>query len=59
MDKAHKIKDFLVGLELYFQDQCTPKEDKITIIVIFLKEYALMRWIQYKEENEEVVSNLD
>jgi hypothetical protein len=59
MGKAHKIKDFLVELELYFQAQRAHEGDKITIAVTFLKEHALTWWTQYKGENEGVVENLD
>lgn len=39
--KAHKVKDFLVELELYFEAQRALDEDKITITVTF-KDHALL-----------------
>jgi len=51
MDKVHKIKDFFVQLELYFEAQHACENDKMTIIVTFFKEHALILWTQLKDEN--------
>lgn len=42
VSKAHKVKDFLVELELYFEAQKTLEADKITIAVTFFKDHALL-----------------
>jgi len=41
MYKALKIKDFSEELELYFQAQFAPENNKITIALTFLKKHAL------------------
>ena len=56
--KAHKVKDFLVELELYFEAQRALEEDKITIAVTFLKDHALLWWTHFRSESPEVVDNL-
>lgn len=56
--KAHKVKDFLVELELYFEAQRALEGDKITIAVTFLKEHALLWWTHFREESPQVMDNL-
>ena len=56
--KAHKVKDFLVELELYFEAQRALEGDKITIAVTFLKDHALFWWTHFRSESPEVVDNL-
>jgi len=41
-NKAHKIKDFFVNLELYFKAQPTPKNDKVTIAIAIHKEHTFL-----------------
>jgi len=57
--KAHKVKDFLVELELYFEIQRAPEGDTITIAVTFLKDHVLLWWTHFQGESPKVVENLN
>jgi hypothetical protein len=52
------VKEFLLEMDNYYDAQKWDDEDKVSIVVTFLKDHALQWWTSKKEQQPELVANL-
>jgi hypothetical protein len=56
--KARKVKDFLLEMDNYYDVRRPKEDDKVSIAVTFLKDYALQWWTSKKIQELKLATNL-
>ena len=51
LGKAKKVKEFLFKIDNYYDVQKLDDEEKVSIAVSFLKDYALQWWTTKRSKN--------
>jgi hypothetical protein len=58
LGKAIKVKEFLLEMNNYYNVQRPEEDDKVSIVVTFLKDHALQWWTSKKKQEPELAANL-